>query len=60
MTIDETEVKKKYILWIDYGYEGWKPTGFDTLKEALEHEKYTSNWIITNGKLDYQVLENKS
>lgn len=31
------ETDKKYIVWVDYGYEGWNPTGFETLEEM---EKY--------------------
>ncbi len=45
------ELKKlkesNYILWQDYGYDGWSPTPFDTLQEALESQKITYNWIIT-------------
>lgn len=26
---------KPYILWINYGCEGWSPKGFDTPEEAL-------------------------
>lgn len=37
---------KKYIKWINYGAEGWQPVGFDTLKEAIEHNSYGSEWVI--------------
>lgn len=56
MTTMDDEITKKYILWtlID---NGWHPQGFDTLKEALEKERYTYNWFITGGKIDYKVEE---
>lgn len=53
----EDELKRKYILWIDYGYEGYKPTGFNSLKEALEDTKYGHPFFITSGKIDYKVEE---
>jgi hypothetical protein len=50
------EVNKKYVLWT-YADYGWHPKGFDTLKEALEEERHTYQWFITNGKIDYKVEE---
>jgi hypothetical protein len=44
------------ILWVDYGYEGWRPQSFDTIKEALEAEKYMSKYIITR-IVQYDVQE---
>ena len=46
---------KPYQLWVyaDYGYT---PTEFDTIEEALEAEKYTSNWYITK-RTDYVARE---
>lgn len=29
--------EKRLIVWTDYGYEGWKPEGFDTEEEAIRH-----------------------
>ena len=31
------ETDKKYIVWVNYGYDGWSPTGFETIEEM---EKY--------------------
>ena len=36
-----------YILWQDFGYEGWRGQRFKTLKEALMAERYQSDWMIT-------------
>jgi len=37
-----------YIRWLDYGaYEGWKPTSYDTLIEALTDINYGNNFTIT-------------
>ncbi len=49
-------VKQPWVLWINYGYEGWKPYGFDTLKAALQEQKYGIEWVITPGAQDYDVL----
>jgi len=44
------------ILWLDYGCEGWKPTSFDTVKEALEADRYSADFRVTR-LVDYQVYE---
>ena len=36
-----------YILWQNYGYEGWQPKSFLTLEDALLAEKYSTEFIIT-------------
>ncbi len=28
-----TDIDKKYIVWLDYGCEGWQPRGFNSLEE---------------------------
>ena len=43
----EAELTKPFIVWVDYGSEGWSPTGYDTLKDAITDTKYTSRWIVT-------------
>jgi hypothetical protein len=45
----------KYIVWVDYGYEGWKPTGYLTLKEAILHERYSSDAVITKGLVNWDA-----
>lgn len=55
-SIKNPELENEYILWRDYGSDGWQPTGFKTLKEALESEKHYSNWIITK-KVNYEIKE---
>ena len=35
--------KKPWILWINYGYEGWQPRTYDTAEEAIEDIPYYSN-----------------
>ena len=49
------EIKGPFILWIDYGYEGWKPVSFETIEAALKSEKYGS-WIITK-RIDFKAVE---
>ena len=48
--------KKEYILWVNYGTEGWGWQDFDTLKEALESEKFGHDWTITK-RVDYEIKE---
>lgn len=45
-----------YILWLDYGCEGWKPESFPTLKQALSANRYSSNFVVTK-LLDFDVVE---
>ena len=44
------------ILWLDYGCEGWKPTSYTSIREALEAQKYGSNYRITR-LVTYEVKE---
>lgn len=44
------------ILWVNYGYEGWKPESFPSVRAALEAQKYQSEYIITR-QVTYEVKE---
>lgn len=50
------ELKKDYQLWVNYGYDGWSLTEYDTIEEALKAETYGSDWVITK-RVDYEVKE---
>ena len=52
------EVDGPYIVWVDGGaYEGWRPTSFVSLKEAvLFNETYGSPFVITK-IVDVEVSE---
>lgn len=39
--------KKQYQVWQYIGYEGWDLEEFDTLKEAMESHKLSSEWLLT-------------
>ena len=52
---NDENIKGPFILWVDYGYEGWKPRSFNTIKEALEAEKYSA-WTITK-TFEFEVTE---
>lgn len=56
-THNKSEQDKKYLLWSRSCCDSWSCTGFDTLKEALESEKYTPQWFITPGRVDYEIIE---
>ena len=45
-----------FIVWENHGYEGWLPTSYQTLKEALLGHKYASECVITK-TVDYVVEE---
>lgn len=48
---------KRYILWVDCGYDGWTPYGYDTLEDCLKHDRYGRDFIITSGKIEFEVLQ---
>ena len=50
------DAKGPYIVWENNGPEGWYPTSFKTLLEALEKQKYSSEWKITKA-ISYEVKE---
>jgi hypothetical protein len=45
-----------YTVWVDMGYDGWGFCDYATLKEALEAQKYSSNWVIQK-RVGYEVRE---
>lgn len=57
---DADEVRKLYVRWTDYGREGWKPTGFNSLKDAIEHQSYTSGPILITKRVDWEPVERMS
>lgn len=46
-----------YIVWENLGYDGWHPYSFKTLKEALEKQKFSSEWVIAK-LVVYEIIEN--
>lgn len=50
------DTKGPYIMWLDYGMEGWKPESFNSIKEALLASRYQSNFVITK-VCEYEVKE---
>jgi len=49
---------KKYIVWTRNGCDGWNWTDYDTLEEAVKHESYWADKIITT-EVKYKVVEKK-
>jgi hypothetical protein len=41
--------KFRFILWVDLGYDGWHPRGFNTEEELLAGigETYGNDYIVT-------------
>ena len=54
--MSKAETAYKYITWVDYGSEGWKPNGFTTIEEALKCESYGSPMVVTK-PVEYQIKE---
>ena len=52
----QERTKGPYIVWMDYGYEGWKPDSYATLKEAVDAPKYGNAWVMTK-RVEYTVTE---
>ena len=50
------DAKGPYIVWINNGCEGWQPTSYLTIKEALEGHRYSPEYVITK-KCEYRVIE---
>lgn len=46
------------IVWENNGYEGWHPTSFETVKEALLAQRYNSEFVITRAVV-FDVVEQK-
>ena len=45
-----------YIVWENYGYEGWQPKSYPTLREAVTAHSYQSERVVTKIS-DFQVVE---
>lgn len=51
----DKEIVGPFIIWQNYGYEGWKPHSFNSIEEALKSELY-NEWIITK-RIDFKAVE---
>jgi hypothetical protein len=47
---------KRFIVWDNHGYGEWSHSYYDTLEEALNHNSYGSEHILTK-EVDYSVKE---
>jgi len=50
------DAKGPFIVWVNNGCEGWQPTSFNSILEALESHKYSIEWVITK-RISYEVKE---
>ena len=45
-----------FIVWTNYGSEGWSPTYYQKIDDAVKHESYGMEKIFTKEiKLNYSV-----
>jgi hypothetical protein len=49
-------IRGPFIVWEDYGCEGWHPKSYDTLLEAVNAHSYQSTTIVTK-TVKYEVTE---
>lgn len=59
--ISEAEATKEgcegpIIRWDNYGYEGWKPRSFATVKDAVTDEQYGNEYVVTRA-VQFDVTE---
>ncbi len=45
-----------YILWVNYGAEGWQPIPCPNLKSALLVEKHSQEFLLSK-EVDFEVVE---
>lgn len=45
-----------YVVWQNYGCEGWKPTSYTSLREAVLDQKYQSEFVVTK-IVEFRILE---
>jgi len=50
------DVVGPFIVWEYYGYEGWHPKSYPSIKKALEDSRYSSDWVLTR-PVSYEVTE---
>lgn len=49
-------IKGPIIVWVNYGYEGWQPESFESVKTALLAPRYGSEFVITK-LVDFDTTE---
>ena len=59
MTEAEQPKNFPYVVWEDFGYEGWRWCGFQTLEEAVEYNGYGSYKTITK-TVKYKIEESNA
>jgi hypothetical protein len=53
---DDRGIEGPVILWVNYGYDGWRPTSYLTLKDALLADRYASTFVFTR-LVEYEVVD---
>ena len=58
MTTAANDAAGPYVVWEDYGYEGWKPKSYATVRDALTDVRYNS-FVLTR-IVDFDVVEKET
>jgi hypothetical protein len=53
---DDPDLQGPIIRWVDYGYEGWRPTSHPTLTDALVADRYATTFVLTR-LVEYEVVD---
>ena len=53
---ESDNIKGPYIVWKDYGYDGWKPESYDTLEEAVERKSYGYETGVVTRLVNYKIM----
>lgn len=56
MTHQPEDVAGPYIVWENYGSEGWQPKSYKELGSALLAQRFTDSFVITK-RVYFQVEE---
>lgn len=51
-----TDITGPIILWENYGYEGWHPKSYATLKDALVAVRYNTEFVVTE-RAEFDVVK---
>lgn len=51
-----SELNGPIIVWVNYGYDGWAPTSYLTVKDALLGGRHGSEFVITR-LVAFDVIE---
>jgi hypothetical protein len=55
----DERIFKKYIVWVDYGSQGWNATDFDTWEEAVKYWKQEADKSILTEYIPLSITDGR-